>query len=182
MREGHQFCLNCSAKFIFPITKTSLKSIPINIYMFKENLFYSITNKYILKVNICPLKPCCLKHMSWTTVTTRITRDPCRQVVLVNAMLSKKLLSKLSKSLTKSRYKKSCYFYKNESSQHLFKIVPLRHYSYTTSNAENIPFRKNIIFQKLCYPFQLLSSETVLTMKCEMPEALVYLKTVSWDS
>lgn len=182
MRQGHQFCLNCSAKFIFLITKTSLKSIAINIYMFKENLFYSITNKYILKVNICPLKPCCLKHMSWTTVTTRITRDPCRQVVLVNAILSKKLLSKLSKSLTKSRYKKSCYFYQNESSQHLFKIVPLRHYSYTTSNAENIPFRKNISFQKLCYPFQLLSSETVLTMKCEMPEALVYLKTVSWDS
>lgn len=91
----------------------------------------------------------------------------------------KKLLSKLSKSLTKSRYKKSCYFYQNESSQHFFKIVPLRHYSYTTSNAENIPFRKNISFQKLCYPFQLLSSETVLTMKCEMPEALVYLKTVS---
>ena len=79
----------------------------------------------------------------------------------------------------KSRYKKSCYFYKNESSLHLFKIVPLRHYSYTTSNAENIPFRKNIIFQKLCYPFQLLSSATVLTMKFEMPEALAYLKTVS---
>ena len=64
MRQGHQFCLNCSAKFIFLITKMSLKSIAINIYMFKENLFYSITNKYILKVNICPLKPCCLKHMS----------------------------------------------------------------------------------------------------------------------
>ena len=42
-------------------------------------------------------------------------------------------------------YRKLCCFYKfykNKSPQYLFKLVPLRHSSYTTRNIENIPFSK----------------------------------------
>ena len=68
--------------------------------MFKENLFYSLTNKYTLKVNICPTK------LFSIVSTNRITRDLCIQIVVVEAMLTKKLQCKLSKSLVKNCAKK----------------------------------------------------------------------------
>ena len=77
----------------------SLKSITININMFKENLFYPLTNKYTLKVNMCRTK------LFSIVSTNRITQDLCIQIV-VEAMLTKKLQCKLSKSLMKNCAKK----------------------------------------------------------------------------
>ena len=82
-------------------------------------------------------------------------------------------------------FRKLCYFYKfykNESPQYLFKLVSLRHFSYTTRNAENIPlfktkynFSKKFFFSLSCY--QLF----VLTITFEKSEALVFLKIISWN-
>ena len=74
-------------------------------------------------------------------------------------------------------YRKLCYFYKfykHESPQYLFKLVPLRQSPYTTRNTENIAFSKTIFFP------QLLLSVTILTLTFEMSEALALLKTISW--
>ena len=51
-------------------------------------------------------------------------------------------------------FQKLCYFYKfykNEPPQYLFKLVPLRHSSYTTRNVEKLtPFKTNHCFLKNC--------------------------------
>ena len=40
----------------------------------------------------------------------------------------------------------------NESPQYLLELVPLKHSSYTTRNAENIPFFKTKFFKKFIFP------------------------------
>ena len=80
-------------------------------------------------------------------------------------------------------FKKLCYFYKfykNESPQYLFKLVPLRHSSYTTVNAENKSlFKTKLNFFKIRFLPQLLSIKTVLTiMKFKESEAFVLLEAI----
>ena len=79
--------------------------------------------------------------------------------------------------------RKLCYFYKfyrHETPQYLFQLIPLRRSSYTARNTENIPlFKQNITFSKIPFQPQLLSSGTVLTITLAMSEALVILKTIS---
>ena len=80
-------------------------------------------------------------------------------------------------------FRKLCYFYKfynNESPHYLFKLVPLRHSSYITRNAEIPLFIQNkTIFSKIRFFPQLVPSRTVLTTTFEKSEALVFLKTIS---
>ena len=83
-------------------------------------------------------------------------------------------------------FKKLCYFYKfykNESPQYLFKLVPLRHLSYTTVNAENKSlFKTKLNFFKIRFLPQLLSIKTVLTiMKFKESEAFVLLEAIFWN-
>ena len=69
-------------------------------------------------------------------------------------------------------------FYKHKSPQYLFKLVPLRQSPYTARNSENIPlFKTKQLFQK--FFFSLSCCRTILTLKFEMLEALVLLKTIS---
>ena len=79
-------------------------------------------------------------------------------------------------------FKKVCYlykFYKHESPQYLFKLVPLRQSPYATRNTENIPLfkTKHNFFKNSFFP-QLLSNGTILTIACKTSKALVLLKTI----
>ena len=70
------------------------------------------------------------------------------------------------------------FLYDNGLRHERVKTIPLRHEKYL----KHTPFSKqNITFSKILFFPQLLPSGTILTITFEMFEALVLLKTVSWN-